>query len=155
MKGLSPLRQLALVLALALATVVVSVGGLSSYRKIQTFQPQGFTASLEGGSWLVGEVTHETTELRSGDRILLVNGDSPGSVDDLARRLGRRNQSDLVVMRAGELHTITHRPPPLEVDFSYLILALTACVYLLIGFYTLLRDVRPPALLICSCRSRS
>jgi PAS domain S-box-containing protein len=147
MKGLSPIRQIALVLALLLATVVVTAGGLSSYRKIQTFQPLGFEVTAEAGAWLVTDVSYDATSLQPGDRILLVNGDGPGRVDDLNQRLGRRSENELVVMRAGELQTLTHRPPPLEIDFSYLILALTACIYLLIGFYTLLRDLRPPAIL--------
>ena len=147
MNGLSPLRQVGLVLALVLATVVVTVGGLSSYQKIQTFQPLGFAVVEEGGSWLVTELSDAGSDLQLGDQILLINGDGPGSIDDLERRLSRRSENNLVVMRSGELSTVVHRQPPLEIDFSYLILALTACIYLLIGFYTLLRDLRPPAIL--------
>jgi len=146
MKGLSPLRQISLVLALVLATIVVTAGGFSSFRKIQTFQPLGFETSLEAGSWLVTDVS-AATDLEQGDRILLVNGDGPGRVSDLHQSLSRRSESELVVMRGESLLTVSHQPPPLQIDFSYLILALTACIYLLIGFYTLLRDLRPPAIL--------
>jgi PAS domain S-box-containing protein len=146
MKGLSPLRRISLVLALVLATIVVTAGGFSSYRKILTFQPMGFDTALEGGSWLVTGIS-TATHLEQGDRILLVNGDGPGRINDLQQSLSRRSQSELVVMRGESLLTISHQPPPLEIDFSYLILALTACIYLLIGFYTLLRDLRPPAIL--------
>jgi PAS domain S-box-containing protein len=149
MPDLTRFRQMGLALTLLFATLVVAVGGTSSYRKILSFQPLGFEYETRAGSWLVTSVDADTDKpvIESGDRILLVNGDGPGVVSGLDRALGRRADSEIVVMRSGELLTLEYQPPPLRIDFAYLILALTACVYLLIGFYTLLRDLRPPTLL--------
>ena len=137
-------RQISLALALLLAAIVVTAGGFSSYRKIQTFQPLGFDAEVASGAWLVTDVEADASALTSGDRIVLANGDGPGRVSDLRDSLVRRSESELLVLRNGELLTVTHQLPPLRIDFSYLVLALTACIYLLIGFYTLLRHLRQP-----------
>lgn len=140
-------RNLTLGLALVLALIVVVAGGLTSYRKLQDFQPLGFSAEARAASWLILEVHSDSTGLEPGDSLLLVNGDGPARVVDLRSALAGRGTSELVVLRSDELQTVSYSPPPLAIDFSYLILALTACAYLLIGFYTLLRDQRRPALL--------
>jgi PAS domain S-box-containing protein len=140
-------RKLILVLALSLAALVVTAGGIGSYRKIESFQPLGFEARLESGYWLVTATEPELATVRPGDQILLVNGQGPGRGVDLRTMLRGRPESELVVLRDGELRTLKQPLPPLRIEYPYLILALIGCGYLVIGFYTLLRDQKRPALL--------
>jgi hypothetical protein len=133
--------------ALLLAGLVVALGGVSSYRKISGFQPIGFEAQVAGGRWVVNGVPSPSTSLATGDQILLVNGQGYGQLDHLADGLLRKPTSELVVLRGEEIVDLTYRLPPLEVDLPYLILAVIGIGYLLIGFYTLLRDPRRPAVL--------
>jgi hypothetical protein len=143
---LRPLRS-HLVLAIVLAGLVVAIGGVSSYRKIESFQPVGFDAHVDGGRWVVDTVAAPSTGLRRGDQILLVNGQGYGQLDQLEDGLLRKPSSELVVLRGEEIVDLTYALPPLEIDLPYLILALIGIGYLLIGFYTLLRDPRRPAVL--------
>jgi PAS domain S-box-containing protein len=136
-------RLLQLFVALALAAAVVSLGGLSLYRKVQTFQPLGFEAVAAGGFF---EVRDGASPLRPGDRILLVDGQRAGSVDELRARIGAAPVHELLVQRGDELITLAVARPALDLDLPYLVLALVGGLYLLIGVYTLLRDGRREAL---------
>jgi two-component system, NtrC family, sensor kinase len=136
-----------LILALLLAGVVVVIGGLASQRKIRSFQPIGFEARVEGGRWIVDQVASSASALQSGDQILLVNGQGYAQLDNLSEALRRKPASDLVVLRGDQIVELDYALPALEIDYPYLILALIGLGYLLIGFYTLLRDPHRPALL--------
>ncbi len=135
------------VVALVLAALVLALGSITSYRRIQSFQPLGFQAVADGGQWLVVEVDDPTTGVLPGDQILLVNGETYGQVSSLAEALRQRASSDLLLFRTGEAEpkTISYSLPPLQIDFPYLILALIGLGYLAIGIYTLFRDHRRPA----------
>ncbi len=136
-----------LVVALVLAAIVVGLGAVTSYRRIQSFQPLGFEAIADGGQWLVLEVSEPSTGVEPGDQILLVNGEPYGQVASLEQALRTRAASDLLLFRAGaaEPFTVTYSLPPLQIDYPYLILALIGLAYLAIGVYTLFRDHRRPA----------
>ena len=147
MTSKSNARPYLLIAALVLAAAVVTFAGLSFSRKAQTFQPIGFEAADQGGSWEILSVTGAETGLQVGDQVLLVNGQEYGQLSDAAALLRRHATSELVVVRGEELVTVSHSLPPLEIDFPYLILSLIGFAYLLIGVYTLLRDGRKPSFL--------
>ena len=133
-------RPFRLLLALLLAAAAVVWGGLSFQRKVETFQPLGFQAEVPGGFARVGRVEDRGTALRPGDQILLVDGAEVTAAPDLARRLKAKEESHLTVLRAGSLVEVAYHRPPLALDLPYLVLALLAVGYLLIGLYTLLRQ---------------
>lgn len=133
-----------LIVVLLLAAFVAALGGVSAYRKIESFQPLGFSAERAGGGWQVTAVEDSGTGLEQGDRILLVDG---REAERLGPALRGHPSGELAVLRDGRIAEITYTRPPLDIDYPYLVLALLGVVYLLIGLYTLFRDRRSPALL--------
>jgi two-component system NtrC family sensor kinase len=136
-------RALRLAASLALAFLAVGLGALSVYRKVQTFQPLGFTAVPSGGVLRVAAVERAEKGpqgqqgqqgLRVGDQIL-----ETATPEQLAERLKGRPESELSVLRGEQVLQVRYRRPPLDVDFPYLILSLIGAAYLAIGLYTLLR----------------
>jgi len=150
-------RLVALALALALTVLVAGLGALSISRQVASFQPLGFVAQASGGGWLVTEVTGTGTGagteagtqpgvgLLPGDLILQAQGREVAGGATLGATLRGAETSELLVLRADDggqptVQSVTYRRPPLDVDFPFLVLALIGIVYLLIGFYTLLKD---------------
>ncbi|HEX7184841.1 MAG TPA: ATP-binding protein [Thermoanaerobaculia bacterium] len=133
-----------LAVSILLALVVVGLGGWSVHRKVQSFQPLGFTAAAAGGGFQVETVEDAKTGLRPGDQILLIQGNQVTGWSALKEQLRERTESALGVMRgpelAPELITVRYERPALDIDVPYLILSLIGVVYLLIGLYTLLRQ---------------
>ncbi len=150
MSGILRTRPRHLAMALVPALLIVALGALSAYRKIETFQPLGFEARPEAGGWRVtsvepgprGEAGAES--LAAGDQILLVNGEGFGRLRDLGEALRAKPASELILLRDGQVETVAYELPPLAIEYPYLILAAIGIGYLLIGFYTLLRDPRRP-----------
>jgi two-component system, NtrC family, sensor kinase len=132
-------RNIRLAASLALALLAVGLGGLSVFRKVQTFQPLGFEAAAQGGALAVRAVDQPGTHLFQGDQILLVNAGEVSSYNQLAERLKERPQSEVTVLRGEQVLKISYQRPPFAPDFSYLIFCLIGTVYLAIGLYTLLR----------------
>lgn len=133
------------IVGVVLAMVVVAIGGLGIVRKIESFQPLGFAAQANQGHWLVLRVDDPTTALAANDRIVLINGAETASLTNPADLLRSSTASELVVLRGDRLETITYRLPSLHIDFPYLVLALVGFGYLMIGFFTLIKDRRRPA----------
>ena len=134
-------RNLRLALSLLLALVVVGLGGVSVYRKVQAFQPIGFVPVEQGGAVAVTRVAASGTGLREGDQILLVQGGDVGAgADALVRRLRTEPTSELTILRGEQLLQVQYHRPDLDVDFPYLIMALIGVAYLLIGLYTSVRQ---------------
>ncbi len=136
-----------LALSLALALLVVSLGGLSVSRKVQTFQPLGFKATPQEGGFIVDSVERpKATDLRVGDEIFFVNGHDVSTQDQLVQGLRDQPTSKLQVLRkrkfssTGQPIEVLYRRPPLRVDFPYLIFCLISVLYLAVGLYTLLRQ---------------
>ncbi len=127
-------RIIRLAASLALAFLAVGLGGVSVYRKVQTFQPLGFEAVPSGGVLRVPAVDLPEQGLQQGDLIL-----EDSTVDQLAARLKERPASELNVLRGEQVVQVRYQRPPLDVDFPYLILCLIGTVYLGIGLFTLLR----------------
>ena len=133
-------RKLRLALSLLLALVVVGLGGMSVYRKVQAFQTVGFEADAQGGGVEVTRVVEPGTGLEAGDQILAVQGGGVETAAQLARRLRAEPTTELMVLRGDELLEIQYLRPALDVDFPYLIMALIGVAYLLIGLYTSVRQ---------------
>src|SRR3954465_11222077 len=103
-------RNFRLALSLALALLVVSLGGLSVYRKVQTFQALGFEGTPQAGAVSVDAVeTPKATGLRVGDQILLVNGHEVSTRDQLVQGLRERETSKLQVLRGEQLVDVTYQ----------------------------------------------
>ncbi len=133
-------QALRLLLSLLLAAAAVVWGGLSFQRKVASFQPLGFTAEWPGGFARVLNVENAATGLAPGDEIYLVDGSQPASAAELALRLKGNELSHLTALRGKALVQVAYHRPPLDVDVSYILLALIGVVYLLIGLYTLVRQ---------------
>jgi two-component system NtrC family sensor kinase len=132
-------RIFRLAISLTLALLAVGLGGLSVYRKVQTFQPLGFEPFFEGGGLGVASVDHPETGLRPGDQIVQVNAGDVPTHSELVQRLRERPESELLVQRGDELLQVRYQRPAFAPDFPYLLLCLIGAVYLAIGLYTLLR----------------
>jgi PAS domain S-box-containing protein len=142
----SPTRhRLFLALAALAALWVVALGSVSLARRIDSFQPLGFSARAEGATWRVDSVAEASTGLEAGDRLLFVNASEPRSAADLRDALRTRPSSELLIERAGVPVQVEYTRPALRIDWQYLFLALVGILYLFIGFYTLLRDRRRAA----------
>ncbi|HEX4961135.1 MAG TPA: ATP-binding protein [Thermoanaerobaculia bacterium] len=134
------LRTFRLAFSLTLALLVVALGGVSVYRKVQTFQTLGFEAIPQAGVTSVESVQIPSLGLKAGDQILLINGSKAQTRDQLVELLRERPQSELTLMRGEQLFRLQYHRPPLETDFPYLVFCLVAVFYLAIGLYTLLRQ---------------
>lgn len=133
-------RALRLAVSLLLALTAVALSGWSVVRKVQSFQPLGFTAAAVGAGVEVLDVTDARTGLLPGDQIFQVEESEVGGAAGLVRTLRQNPESTLTIVRGLEGHVVRYQRPALNVDFPYLILALIGVVYLLIGLYTLLRQ---------------
>ena len=133
-------RNFRLALSLALAMLVVGVGGLSVYRKVQTFLAVGFEAAPQAGGVVVSSVQIPKTGLRPGDEILTVNGREVPTRDQLVAGLRERPTSELGFIRGDQLLRLKYHRRPIQVDFPYLIFCLISVLYLGVGLYTLLRQ---------------
>ncbi len=141
-KDLSPRRLLTAAAPLLLALVVAFLGGVSALRKIETFQPLGFAAAREAGGWRVEVASKPGTGLERGDLLLLINGQSASSAAAIRSALAAQRESELGVLRGGTLVAVRYLRPGLELDWTYLLLALSGALYLLIGLFTFLKSRR-------------
>jgi two-component system NtrC family sensor kinase len=140
-------RLLRLAFSLLLALLAAVAGGLSAYRKIQTFQPVGFTTDpTAAGAVRVLEVADPQTGLKPGDRILLA-GTGASEPAAVLEQLRRQDEATLTVLRGKELVPVTYHRPPLDADIPYLLLALIGVGYLLIGLFTVSRQAGSPSFL--------
>ncbi|HVR29041.1 MAG TPA: ATP-binding protein [Thermoanaerobaculia bacterium] len=141
-------RKLVLSLASALTALVFVTGGVGIQRKIETFQSGGL--SLSGGDnrvvvAFVDPAVHR--DLRRGDRLLLVGGDTVRRVTHALEHLRAQAETEVVAQRGGDVVTLRYVRPPLEIDWSYLVQALIGGLYLLIGLYTVVREQSRQSLL--------
>ncbi|HVT57814.1 MAG TPA: ATP-binding protein [Thermoanaerobaculia bacterium] len=145
----TPARTLRLTSCLVLAVAAVVLGGLSVHRKVAAFQPVGFQGGPSGGLTRVDRVLDRGTGLAPGDLILLVDGSEAAGDLALGSRLRSRPESELAVLRGGQVVRLQYHRPPLAPDYSYLILALIGGAYLLIGLFTLIRQRGAEGFLFC------
>ncbi len=128
-----------LALALSLAVVVAALSAGSAQRKIETFQPLGFTATASGGGLLVGADPRPGIGLAQGDLVLQINGQSAASPTAARKALVERPASELGVLRDGSFTQVRYLRPGLELDFRFLVLAASGVLYLAIGLFTVLK----------------
>jgi hypothetical protein len=136
-KALPRIARLAL--PVLLAAVVAGLGAMSVLRKVESFQPLGFSAALAGGAWRVDAALWPASGLQQGDQLLAVGGVPPASGAEIRSRLAAQASTELLVLRGGTVATVRYLRPPLEVDYRYLLLAFAGAVYLAIGLYTVVR----------------
>ncbi len=135
-------------LALVATAVVVFLGALSFQRRVDAFQPLGFAvAPTAAGTLGVSAVSAPGVGVSVGDQVLLAGGGEVRDENGLRSRLRQAPSTTIVVARGERLETVRYLRPGLEIDWRYLLLSLTAGVYLLIGLYTLLRDPQRSAFL--------
>ena len=123
---------------LALTGLVVALGALAISRKVESFQPLGIEVEAGVGAYIVTDA-NPASGLRIGDQILLAQGEQIASFTELSEVLTARAASELIVLRDEQLLPIQYDLPPLDWDFSYLVLVLIGCCYIFIGLYTLVR----------------
>jgi len=141
-------RTLKLTLSLLLAAAAVAFGGLSFYRKVQSFQPLGFVARMEAsGAARVVAVDDPRTGLIAGDQLFLATLPEAGTEADLVHVLKSQPESRIAVLRGDQVIKVLYHRPPLAIDFPYLLVALIGVGYLLIGLYTLLKHGERPGFL--------
>ncbi len=136
-----PSRRLGLALVL-LALPVLTLLGFHGFRnKLASFQPLGFGLAEQGETWRVQSIaTPPPGDLLPGDRLVLVNGVETARIADLRRLLAASPTSELLVLRAERLETISYRRPAIDLDLPWLVLAGVGFLYLAIGLYTLWRS---------------
>lgn len=133
--------------ALLLVAVVAGLGSAAFQRKLESFQPLGATFQALPASFLVLAVDDPTTQLVAGDE-MLAGGSGDGLPPTLGRleKLLRADPATLLFVRRGDsLLQVEYRRPGLDVDVPYLLLTAVGLFYLLIGFYTAVKDSKPAA----------
>ncbi|HEY0781299.1 MAG TPA: PAS domain-containing protein, partial [Thermoanaerobaculia bacterium] len=141
-------RIFKLALCLLLSLAAVGLAAMSVQRKIESFQPLGFSALPVPGAALgivqVDQVADPHTGLSTGDQILLVDGVQSASAPSLVQILRHKPVAELAVMRGGQVLSVHYLRPPLDIDVPYLILALIGAFYLLIGLFILIQQREGP-----------
>jgi len=141
----------ALLSALTLSSV--AIGFVSFARKVDSFTAPGFSSFRDGGSLVIRSVEPDGAAARAGlsagDRILLADGQTAGSLDAPEKVLARKPfpHALVVLSPAGEVRGVSLGEPAVRFDTTYLFLAFVGILYLLIGVFTIARDRSGPALL--------
>ncbi len=126
---------------------------LSFQRKIETFTQADFNSRIFRG--YIEVITPPEAEpeprLRSGDRIVLVDGQPVAALDNPIRTISRPPfPHRLAVVRGNDVVKASLGAPPTRIDLPYLFLAFVGILSLLIGLATLVRDRAPTTLLFAS-----
>ncbi len=131
--------------AVVLTLVVVSLGSVNAFHKIESFQPLGFQAQRSAGGYLVTAVLDTDCALEVGDHLVLVAGESPAGAAELRSRLTSSESTPLALLRGEQLVEVVYERPPLQIDGKYLVLAASGLIYLALGLYVLFQSRRRPA----------
>lgn len=148
-----------LVIAMAVTLATAGLAFLSFSRKVATFRTAGFTSDRASDALVVRTVeprsAAQTAGLKPGDRIVLADGRTAGSLEwpekDLARRPFPHN---LVVISGGGINAVALKEPAVKPDYTYLFLAFVGVLYLVIGLFTAVRERAPAARVfwaLCLC----
>jgi hypothetical protein len=139
------------VIALAATAATAATAGLafvSFARKVSTFRTAGFTSNRAGDALVVRTIEPEgaaqAAGLRPGDRIILADGRTAGSLAWPEKDLARRPlPHHLVVITGGGITALSIGESPARPDYRYLFLAFVGLLYLLIGLFTIARERAP------------
>src|SRR5512138_820295 len=137
-----------------LGLVVVVTGATAALaffsftRKVATFRTAGFTWDRADDSLVVRSVEPESAAkaagLHPGDRIVLADGRTAGSLEWPEKDLARRPlPHHLVVISGGAISAVSIGEPAVRPDYTYLFLAFVGLLYLIIGLFTLARERAP------------
>ncbi|MGH9363787.1 MAG: hypothetical protein ACRD1B_00780, partial [Thermoanaerobaculia bacterium] len=128
---------------------------LSFARKVETFTRPGFSYERAGGALTVlqteSEGAAEKAGLRAGDRIVTVDAAAAASLARPEKSLSRGPfPHTLAVIRAEaagaeQIRRIDIGKPSVQLDYTYLFLALVGLLYLAIGLFTVSREPAPSA----------
>jgi hypothetical protein len=136
--------------AVALTAATVGLAFVSFTRKVATFRTAGFTSDRAGDALVVRSVDPEgaarAAGLRPGDRIVLADGRTAGSLAWPERDLARRPfPHHLVVISGGGINAVPVGEAAVRPDYRYLFLAFVGLFYLAIGLFTIARERAPAA----------
>jgi len=135
-----------LVAFLGLVTLAtVGIAFVSFARKLDSFSTAGLTARLEGGSLEIVSVDPEGAAakagLAAGDRIVVADGQTAGSISRPEKTLARKPfPHRLVVISHGEIRGVSLGEPSVRFDTKYLFLSFVGFLYLIIGLFTVARE---------------
>jgi two-component system NtrC family sensor kinase len=130
-------------IVLLVAAGITALGGVSLWRKVQTFAPIGFQTSASATGLEV--LQSSLPGLNAGDRVLLANGQQVADPRALHEILAAKPDGRLLVSREGDLVEVDYQRPPLAIDPTYVLLAVAGIAYLIVGLYTSLRRRSSPA----------
>ncbi|HEY6066336.1 MAG TPA: PDZ domain-containing protein, partial [Thermoanaerobaculia bacterium] len=137
-----------LALGVAITAGTVGLASLSFARKVATFRTAGFVADRGGDALVVRSVEKggaaEAAGLRPGDRIVLADGRTAGSLSWPEKDLARPPfPHHLVVISGGGINAVAIPEAAPRLDYRYLFLALVGLLYLVIGLFTVVRERAP------------
>src|SRR5262249_22130924 len=118
---------IALLSALTVATV--AIGFVSFARKVDSFSSPGFSAFRGGASLVLRSVESGGAAARAGlsagDRILLADGQTAGSLEEPEKLLSRKPFPHALVVLSpeGEVRGVSIGAPSVRFDTTYLFLA--------------------------------
>ncbi|MEM8962748.1 MAG: ATP-binding protein [Acidobacteriota bacterium] len=133
------------IVALILTAALALTGALGFQRAVEEWQPLGFTADRIGASWQVAGVEDDSIGLETNDVLfdeLLAPGMSFPTLPDLRKELTAEPERGVDVARGAEVVSVTYLRPAFEPDLAYLVLAVIAAIYLLIGLFTTFKSPR-------------
>ncbi len=140
-----------LLFALAILTLAtVAVAFVSFARKVDSFSAAGLTLDRDGGALVISAVGPTSAAARAGlspgDRIILADGQTAGSLVNPEKQLARKPfPHELVVLSpAGEIRGVPLAEPSVRFDATYLFLAFVGFLYLIIGLFTVARERTAP-----------
>ncbi|MFY9550528.1 MAG: PDZ domain-containing protein, partial [Thermoanaerobaculia bacterium] len=145
------MKKRAAIAAMALATIgTVGLAFVSFARKVDSFSTAGFTYDRDGGALVLRSVdlggAAARAGLKSGDRILLADGQTASSLSHPEKQLARKPfPHRLVVITGGEVRGVSLSSPSVRFDATYLFLAFVGFLYLFIGLFTVARERSTPA----------
>ena len=140
----------------ALTVGTVAIGFVSFARKVDSFSSTGMAVERDGGALVVASIDRNGPAARAGlsagDRILLADGQTAGSLDSPEKQLAREPFPHALVVLSpeGEVRGVSLDAPSVRFDTTYLFLAFVGILYLIIGLFTIARDRSAPALIFWS-----
>ncbi|MGE5414181.1 MAG: PAS domain S-box protein, partial [Syntrophomonadaceae bacterium] len=150
------LKSTLLSLLSALTVATIAIGFVSFARKVDSFSSSGMSVQRDGGALVVRSVDRGGAAgragLSDGDRILLADGQTAGSLEEPEKHLARKPFPHALVVLStdGEVRGVSLEAPAVRFDTTYLFLAFVGILYLIIGLFTIARDRSGPALIFWS-----
>ncbi len=139
------MRKFLALLAIVAALAVLVIGALSAIRRVEDFRTLEADFSPQAQGLLVTAV--RDSELRPGDRLVLVNEFEVTSVHEVVDRLSGRESSEALVLRQGRLVRVAMQPPGINISWPYLAQIAIGIAYLAVGGFALARRRSKPGLL--------